>query len=233
VKPDTPQPSHPRLPQAIEQSLEEVVRPALRGWLHEKTFLVAVPAAILLVIVANGAAATISAAVYGVGFCALYGVSGSYHRRNWTPEVRKRMQRLDHGTIFVMIAGTYTPLCVLVLHGWVRVVFLTAVWVGALGGLVLAITDVARKRWIGSVFYIALGWAAVLALPQLARGLTTTQLLLVLVGGILYTVGAVVLATQWPDPRPATFGYHEVWHVFVVVASICHYVVIWQVVRAA
>jgi hemolysin III len=228
-----PKPSQPRLPQAIEQGLEEVVRPALRGWLHEKTFLVAVPAAVVLVIVASGIPATIAAAIYSLGFCALYGVSGNYHRRNWTPEVRLRMQRLDHGTIFVMIAGTYTPLCVLVMDGWPRVVMLTAVWVGALGGLVLAITDVAKKRWIGSVFYIALGWAAVFALPQLVDGLTTSQLLLILVGGVLYTVGAVVLATQWPNPRPATFGYHEVWHVFVVVASICHYIVIWQVVRAA
>jgi hemolysin III len=227
-----PQHSHPHLPPAIEHGIDELVRPALRGWLHEKTFLVAVPAAILLVVVANGIPATISAAIYGLGFCALYGVSGNYHRRNWAPEVRLRMQRLDHGTIFVMIAGTYTPLCVLVLDGWVRVILLAAVWVGALGGLVLAITDIARKRWIGAVFYIALGWAAVFALPQLVDGLSTTQLVLILVGGILYTVGAAVLASRWPDPHPATFGYHEVWHVFVVVASICHYVVIWQIVRA-
>jgi hemolysin III len=200
--------------------------------LHEKTFLVAVPAAIALVVVASGVAATISAAIYGVFLCALYGVSGNYHRRNWSPAMRLKMQRLDRATIYLMIAGTYTPLCVLVVGGWTGALLLGVVWAGAVGGFVLAFTSVTRRGWIGGTLYLALGWAAIAAFPALVRGLDTFDLALIIVGGLLYTVGSLVLARQWPDPRPATFGYHEVWHVFVVAASACHYVVVWNVVSA-
>lgn len=207
-------------------------RPSLRGWLHEKAFLVAVPAVVALVVVADGVEAKVACIVYGLGLLALYGVSSSYHRRGWSDEARSRMQRLDHGTIFIMIAGTYTPFCLVVLEQPVGLVLLAVVWVGAIGGFVLAVSGVTQHRKIGYVLYIALGWAVVAALPQIVRALDGPQIALLVAGGLLYTVGVVTLATHWPHPNARRFGYHEVWHTFVVAASICHYLVIWQVVQA-
>jgi hemolysin III len=206
-------------------------RPSLRGWMHEKAFLVAVPAVIALVLVADGVEAKLASVVYGAGLIALYGVSSSYHRRGWGPEARLRMQRLDHGTIFIMIAGTYTPMCLIVIGGTFGTVLLLAVWVGAVGGFVLAVTGVTQGKRVTLGLYIVMGWAAVAALPQIVRGLDGGQIALLVAGGLLYTVGFVTLTTHWPHPNARRFGYHEVWHTFVVAASICHYLLIWQVVQ--
>jgi hemolysin III len=202
------------------------VKPLLRGWLHLVCFFLAIPAAVLVVAVASSGPARLGAVVYAVGLVALFGVSGSYHRGRWSDAKRRLMQRLDHGTIFVMIAGSYTPLCLVALRGWVAVAMLVIAWSGAVLGFVLSFTGGRVTRIMRSTLYIVMGWASVLAAPQLVRHLTVAELALVATGGLLFTVGAVFLATRWPDPLPHVFGYHEVWHVLVVAAVVCHFVAI-------
>ena len=208
----------------------EVPKPLLRGWLHLICFFLAIPAAVILVTVAPSTHGRVGASVYAVGLVALFGVSGSYHRGRWSDARRRLMQKLDHGTIFVMIAGSYTPLCLLALEGWVRWTMLAVAWVGAAAGFVLSFTGGKVSRIAKGTLYLALGWASVLAAPQLWRNLSVAELALIAVGGVLYTVGSVFLLTRWPDPFPRVFGYHEVWHVMVVVAVACHFAAITSVV---
>ncbi|MDP9403294.1 MAG: hemolysin III family protein [Actinomycetota bacterium] len=206
--------------------------PLLRGWVHLVFFFLALPAAALVVSSAGSTRARVAAAVYGVALCALFGVSATYHRLRWSPPARRRMRRLDHATIFVMIAGSYTPLCLLVLRGATGNAILAVAWVGAVVGVAFAATGVAEKSVVGLACYIGLGWVMVVALPQLLRRLSATELLLIVVGGLLYTAGAIVLGTRRPDPSPRVFGYHEIWHVMVAAASVCHYITIFSVVRS-
>jgi hemolysin III len=203
--------------------LAAIVKPKLRGWFHQVMFFVAIPAAVVLILVAHPAKARTAAVIYGVAVIALYGVSSSYHRFGWGEAAKRRMKRADHGTIFVMIAASYTPVCLIVLHGALGISLLIAVWIGAITGLVLALTGVAEKKGIGFALYLVIGWLAIIGLPQLLSRATTVQVMLLLAGGVLYTVGSIVLGVKWPDPFPKTFGYHEVWHSMVIAASVCHY----------
>jgi len=211
----------------------DAVTPLLRGWLHLVCFFLSVPAGSIVVAAAPTPRARGAAIVYAVGLSALFGVSATYHRGRWSAAARPRMKRLDHATIFVMIAGSYTPLCLLALGGNLGRGVLVAVWIAAVAGVVMALTGIAEKRVIGLVTYIALGWAMVLVAPELTRRLSGAEMGLILVGGLLYTVGCIFMGLRWPDPYPSVFGYHELWHVMVVVAAACHYVVILAVVRAA
>ena len=207
--------------------------PHLRGWLHLLCFILSVPAGAIVVAGADSARARVAGVVYAIGMTAMFGVSALYHRRTWSPAGRRRIRRLDHGTIFVMIAGSYTPLCMLALRGTAGNVVLAAAWVGAAAGFCLAMTGIAEKAVFGLLCYIGLGWAMVLALPELSRQLSAGQIALLLVGGVIYTAGGIVLGTRRPNPSPRWFGYHEVWHAMVVLACACHYVTILSVVRAA
>src|SRR5690606_18487632 len=175
----------------------------------------------------------LGALVYATGLVALFGVSGAYHRWRWSPPWLRRMQRLDHATIFVMIAGSYTPVCLLVLEGWVAALTLAAAWVGAGLGVALAWMDGRRTNRVRSALYIVMGWLAVLATPQLVRHLSVGELALIAAGGVLFTVGAVFLASRCPDPFPRVFGYHDIWHALVVAAATCHLIAISSVVRGA
>jgi hemolysin III len=206
--------------------------PLLRGWLHLACFFLSIPAGLFLIFNASAGRAQIGAVIYAVGLTALFGVSAAYHRPRWSPKWRARFKRLDHGTIFVMIAGTYTPLCLVVLGGVVGTVMLVSVWAGAVTGVILAAVGIAERRYIGGACYVALGWVAVAAAPSLVRNLTATQLALVFAGGVIYTVGVVVLGSKRPDPFPRVFGYHEVWHVMVVAAAVCHFIAIQSVITA-
>jgi hemolysin III len=208
-----------------------LAKPLLRGWLHLVCFFLAVPAGVIVVALATSSRGRIGSVVYAVGLIALFGVSGIYHRGHWSETKRALLQRLDHGTIFVMIAGSYTPLCLLVLRGWVAWAMLTIAWVGAAVGFVLAFTGGRVSRIARGTLYIVLGWASVLAAPQLWRHLSGAELALLAAGGVLFTVGAIFLATNWPDPFPRVFGYHEVWHLLVVAAVACHFAVIASVVN--
>jgi hemolysin III len=209
-----------------------LAKPLLRGWLHLVCFFLAIPAGVLVVAGAHSTRARWGALVYAIGLVALFGVSGSYHRGRWSTAMRDRMQRLDHATIFVMIAGSYTPLCLLALRGWLAPAMLVAAWLGATTGVILAFRPGPRSRIARGVLYIALGWVSVGATPQLVQRLSASELVLIGIGGVLYTVGAIFLATKWPDPFPRVFGYHEVWHVLVVAAVVCHFVAISSVVSA-
>lgn len=217
----------------LTSGVATVVKPLLRGWLHLVCFFLAIPAGVLVIALAGSPRARVGAAIYAVGLIALFGVSGAYHRGPWSPTWRRRMQRLDHLTIFVMIAGSYTPVCLLALRGWVAALTLAAAWTGAALGVALAWLDGRRTTTLRSALYIVMGWLAVLATPQLVRHLSAGELALIAVGGVLFTVGAIFLATRWPDPFPRVFGYHEVWHTLVVAAAICHLVAIGSVVRGA
>ena len=184
-------------------------------------------------LLARGATARVAVLVYALSLVGLYGASAAYHRRQWTAKARARMQRLDHSMIFVLIAGTYTPFCLLALHGAWSIVLLAAVWAGAIAGIVLKLVGVDRTKVASAILYIALGWLAVVATPVVISNLSIVPLVLLASGGVLYTVGAVVFSTRRPNPSPLVFGYHEVWHSFVVGGSVCHYAVILLLARAA
>ena len=207
-------------------------QPRLRGWLHLCSVPFAIAGAVVLVFVAPSTTARLAAVVYGVAVCALFTVSALYHRVRWYAAAHLRMRRLDHGTIFVMIAGTYTPVCLLALSGATGIVLLTIVWTVAAAAFLLSVAGVAeRSHAAKSACYIGLGWIGVVVLPQLVVQLEAWQLVLVAVGGALYSVGALCLATGRPDPFPAVFGYHEIWHALVVLACACQYVVVLSLVR--
>ncbi len=207
--------------------------PHLRGWLHLVCFVLSVPAGAIVVASADSGRARWAGVVYAMGMTAMFGVSAAYHRCRWSPAGRRRMRRLDHGTIFVMIAGSYTPLCLLALEGTTGTVALSLAWIGAGAGFIMALTGIAEKAVIGLLCYIGLGWAMALALPELSRRLSAGEVALLLLGGVIYTAGGIVLGTKRPNPSPRWFGYHEVWHGMVALACACHYVTILSVVRSA
>ena len=202
-------------------------KPRLRGVSHQWACLCSVPLGVALVVAAGSARARIAVAVYAVSLVALFGVSALYHRVTWRSLSAWRwMRRLDHSMIFMLIAGTYTPLAVLAVHGPLATATLMAVWAGALAGVLFKLVLIDASTWLFAVAYIALGWVAVPAFPQLAVAIGVGGLMLFGLGGVLYTAGAVVYAVGRPDPVPAVFGYHEVFHALVIVAASLQYAVI-------
>lgn len=201
-------------------------RPSWRGWLHVVAFVLAIPGGILLIVLAESAEAKVGAAVYMASLLLGFGTSAGYHRLARTERTRGLMQRLDHSMIFVLIAGSYTPICLLGLPPAWGIPILCVVWTGAALGVVLKQVAFDRLRWLEIALYPILGWIVVVATPALFDGLTTTELALLFAGGLLYTVGIPVLVLEKPDPWPSTFGYHEVWHTFTVAAAACHFATI-------
>jgi len=207
-------------------------KPRLRGRLHQVAFFASIPAGIALVAFARGAEARVGAAIFAASLTALYGVSAAYHRGQWSARAHRIMRRLDHCMIFVLIAGSYTPVMLLALRPSWGISLLVASWVGAAVGIMITVLRLERWPAVGFTMYLVLGWLAIVAAPQLAASLTGLELTLLAVGGLLYTVGAVVLAVNRPNPSPAVFGYHEIWHTFVVSASASHFAVVLLLVRA-
>jgi len=201
--------------------------------LHLTFFVLSLPAGTLVIAEAGPARARAAAIVYAIGCTALFGVSSCYHRGRWSPDAKARMRRLDHATIFVMIAACYTPICLVVLRGATGIGILIGVWAGAAVCWVLAITGLSQRRPIAALSYIVLGWMIVIAIPEMVSRLTTPQFVLIATGGGIYTIGAIVLATKWPDPFPRVFGYHEVWHTMVAAACVCQYIAITTVLHSA
>jgi hemolysin III len=208
-------------------------KPRFRGRIHQFASFVSIPAAIVLVALAPGLKAHLAAAIYGLTLVNMFSTSAIYHRRTWSPKALRRIQALDHSAIYLLIAGTYTPLAVLALSGWLRPVMLIVVWSGAAIMIFLKQTFPGRFAVLSGAMYIVLGWAAVAGVAQFIHSLSVAALVLVVVGGLLYTGGALVLNRHWPDPDPLVFGYHEVWHVFMTSAASCHYVAIMLTVLAA
>jgi hemolysin III len=199
------------------------VRPRFRGVVHQWSFFVALAAGAALVVWAPAGRATAAAAIYSVALAGLLGTSALYHRITWKPRARVWLRRLDHSMIFVLIAGTYTPFALLVLHGTLAEVVLIGVWSGAAAGIVFTLVWPNAPKWLTAAAYVALGWFSIVAVPEITARAGAGALVLLAVGGVAYTVGAVVYARRRPDPRPATFGYHEIFHVLVVVAAATHF----------
>jgi len=200
------------------------VKPKLRGVSHEWAFFLSLGFGTALIVLAKTPEATLAVAIYAVSLSALFGTSALYHRVNWTrPNVRLWMRRLDHSMIFFLIAGTYTPFALLVLDGPLADAILAVVWIGAIVGAVVEMVWIDHPKWVGALIYLALGWVAVAAFPGLWSEMGVAGTMLVAVGGLLYTAGAVVYATQRPNPIPATFGYHEVFHLLVIAAAVAHF----------
>jgi hemolysin III len=196
------------------------VKPRLRGVSHQWAFVVSLFLGAGLIVYADTPRATLAVAIYAFSLSALFGTSALYHRVNWRrPNVRRWMRRLDHTMIFLLIAGTYTPFALLVLNGTLATAILIAVWAGALAGTIVELIWIEAPKWVNAVIYLQLGWVAIIAFPELWRELGVGGAALVAGGGLLYTAGAVVYATQRPDPSPAVFGYHEVFHLLVIAAA--------------
>jgi hemolysin III len=205
--------------------------PRLRGVFHQYAFFVSVAAGLVLAVLADGFVERFAVWVYAAALAAMFGASALYHRVRWrSAAARRRARRLDHAMIFVFIAGTYTPFTVLAFDGAVRVVVLATVWAGAAVGLTRELAWIEGPRWLSAVAYLAVGWVGLIVVPQLFPALGVAAAVLVLVGAGLYSLGALSYATTWPDPFPATLGFHEIFHLLVVAAAITQFVALALVV---
>ena len=203
----------------------------MRGWLHFWSFFVSVATGATLISLAAATVsgkAALATSIYGATVLGLFGTSALYHRHTWTSmRARVWMKRLDHSMIFVFIAGTYTPFALLAMDRVTGYIVLAVIWGGALAGVALKLLWPHAPRWLGVPIYICLGYVAVFVLPQLLRHGGVAAVVLLLAGGLFYTVGAIFYATRWPNPWPKTFGHHEFFHAATVLAAICHYIAIW------
>ena len=192
-------------------------RPLLRGVLHQAALVVAVAAGVVFVVETDGSRRTVAAAVFAASAATMLAVSAIYHRVTWTPRARLRMRRADHAGIYILIAGTYTPVGLLALHGVLQKVVLGVVWTGAAAAIVLKLAWVHAPKWLSAAIAIGLGWVGVAAIPQLIRADGVSPVVLIAAGGLAYTAGGIVYARRRPDPFPAVFGYHELFHALTLV----------------
>lgn len=206
------------------QARVDVIKPKLRGWLHLATAPLAFFSFIVMLVIADDPLARAGAAVFMVSSLALFVVSAVYHTGRWHESVQRALKRIDHSNIFIMIAGSYTPFSLLLLSGSHAAIMLSLVWGGALLGVVFKVFWLSAPRWIYVPLYLVLGWAAVLYWPEFVDAAPTAVLVLMIVGGGLYTLGALVYGFKWPDPFPRWFGFHEVFHTLTIAAFIVHYV---------
>jgi hemolysin III len=192
--------------------------------LHLAAFPASLVAGLVLVFfVADGTRATVGSAIYALSAAVLFGVSALYHRGHWSDHTRALLRRLDHSNIFLLIAGTYTPIALVLLEGTTRRVVLAVVWLGALAGIVFRVVWITAPRWLYTPFYVALGWVAIAVMPELARNGGGAVVALLVLGGVAYSVGGLVYGLKRPDPVPAVFGYHEVFHTCTLAGFAAHY----------
>jgi hemolysin III len=223
----TPENSPPDVPQlplldAASKDAQIEVKPTWRGWIHAGTFPIAIVAGAVLVIVAEGGAAKWAAAVFMTTSLLLFGNSAVYHRFDWGPRTKIVLKRIDHANILLLIAGTYTPLAVLALPPDKGLLLLVLVWSGTLVGILFRVFWIGAPRWLYVALYLLLGWAAVMYIVDLLDA-NVAMMILVIVGGLLYTGGAVIYAMKKPNPWPGHFGFHEIFHVCTVLAFLCHW----------
>ena len=205
---------------AVDARIE--FRPTWRGWIHAGTFPVAIVAGIVLIVLAQGTAAKWACAVFMLTSLLLFGNSALYHRFDWSPRTHAVLKRIDHANILLLIAGTYTPIAVLALPTDKTIILLSLVWGGAALGILFRVFWIDAPRWLYVALYLVLGWAAVMYLFDLFQA-NATMMILVIVGGLLYTSGAVLYAVKRPNPWPGHFGFHEIFHVCTVLAFLCHW----------
>jgi hemolysin III len=199
-------------------------KPKLRGWLHAATSPLAIAAGIILICLSPTAATKASSALFAGTAILLFTVSAIYHRGTWSPRWWYFLKTFDHANIFLLIAGSYTPFVVVLLHGGARIAMLVIVWTGALAGVALKLLWKGAPRWLSAPIYIALGWAAIFYAKDFASGGGPAVITLIVVGGALYTLGGLVYGFKKPDPFPKWFGFHEIFHVFTIAAFVCHYI---------
>ncbi|MGC9974205.1 MAG: hemolysin III family protein [Gaiellaceae bacterium] len=203
--------------------MAEKVKPRLRGVFHQWAFFLVIPLGIALVLETETTRGRVAAAVFALSVVTMFGASALYHRPDWAPARRVWLRRLDHAGIYFLIAGTYTPVGLLVLHGAWQTVVLAIVWGGAAVAIFIKLFWIGSPKWLSAVVGIVLGWVGVVALPEVVTGAGLACMLLILAGGIAYSVGAIVYALKRPDPFPAVFGYHEVFHLLTIVAVALQY----------
>lgn len=204
-------------------------RPRWRGRIHFVALLVAVPATVALVVVADSTLAMVGVAIYGASLLAMFGASAGYHLAARQPRHQWIMRRLDHSMIFVQIAGTYTPICLLALPRSWGVPILILVWSAAAFGVLVKLFAGAKLLRLSNVLYLVMGWVAIGALPTIVGNLSAGELTLLVIGGVVYTAGAILFSLHWPKLWPETFGFHETWHVLTVVAAVAHFAMVWLV----
>lgn len=207
---------------AVREKVQEV-KPKLRGWLHTAIAPLTLAAGIVLIALSPTVATRVGSAVFAGTALLLFTVSAIYHRGTWSPRAHAFLRRFDHSNIFLLIAGSYTPFTLILLDGRARVGLLLIVWIGAILGVLFKMFWLDAPRWLHTPIYVALGWAAIFYADEFA-GAGTAVITLIVVGGGLYTLGGLVYGLQWPDPSPRWFGFHEVFHVFTILAFVCHYV---------
>ena len=214
----------PELPLMESAELDAAIelRPTWRGWIHAATFPIAIAAGIVLIVLAQGAAAKWASAVFMATSLLLFGNSALYHRFDWGPRTRAVLKRIDHANILLLIAGTYTPIAVLALPTDKAIILLSLVWGGAILGILFRVFWIDAPRWLYVALYLVLGWAAVMYMVDLFQA-NAAMMILVIIGGVLYTLGAVVYALKRPNPWPGHFGFHEIFHVCTVLAFLCHW----------
>jgi hemolysin III len=206
----------------------QVAKPLLRGWLHAGAALIALGfTAVLGWRSWSDWPRLISLLVFGASMVELYTMSAIYHIGHWRPQVLRRLRALDHANIFVLIAGTYTPLCYNLLDGWLRWVILVSIWTLAVAGVTATSIFPQMPRWVGTSLYISMGWVAVLALPGFWQALPAAALGLLATGGALYTLGAVIYGRKRPNPFPRVFGFHELFHLCTIGAGVIFALVVW------
>jgi len=204
-----------------------IEKPRLRGVLHLWAFFVAIAAGLLLIAFAEGALPRFAAWVYATALAAMFGASALYHRYPFKSAARRVWaRRLDHSTIFLFIAGTYTPFALLAFDGTISWIVLATVWFGAALGLVLNFVWLDAPKWVSVLAYVGVGWVGIITIPQMFSGVGVPGSVLVIVGGALYTLGALIYAFHWPNPFPGTFGFHEIFHAFVVAAAATQFVAV-------
>jgi hemolysin III len=202
------------------------VKPRLRGWLHAGALPVTLIAGFTLVTLGPTLQARLASAIYAITSALLFGISATYHRSTLGPRLAEVLRRLDHANIYLIIAGTYTPFALLALDGAARIAVLAVTWGGALAGVLFRVLWMGAPRWLYTVLYLALGWTAVFVLPQLLRGAGPAAVVLVAVGGLFYSAGAIVYGLRRPDPSPRWFGYHEVFHACTLAAYLVQYIAV-------
>ncbi len=204
------------------------LKPTWRGWIHAGTFPVAIALGVILIVLADGVAAKVSSAVFVLSSLLLFGISALYHRFDWGLQTKKLLKRLDHANIFLLIAGSYTPITVLALPQDKAILLLCLVWGGALLGIGFRVFWIGAPRWLYVPLYVILGWAAVMFIVDFFHA-NAAMMILIIVGGLCYTVGAVFYALKWPNPFPGKFGFHEIFHTLTLLAFLCHWTAIFLV----
>ncbi len=204
----------------------QIIKPLLRGHFHQAAFFMSLGACLMLLAKAQGVKGFVAALIYSLSLLTLFGASALYHRPQWKPRMRQWMKRFDHSAIFILISGTITPICLLALPAEAGTKLLVITWITAIFGIIQSFFWVKAPKWVSSLIYLCAGWLAISYLPEMKTSLPTLDLAYIIIGGVFYSFGAVIYALKKPNPFPHVFGYHEIFHLLVIIAAFFHFVVV-------